>query len=142
MSEEILIRAEEYLARRRHRMRMLRAFTAMALVVAIMTSYILMLPGLTLQSEAYCGYSEHNHDSSCYTMELICAEQEREAREEILELLECTFRPHGELLAPSFGRLLQQRGQPGLYAGQQSEASPHRRVLRDGDGPFLWYGRV
>ena len=37
MSEEILARAEEYLARRRNRMRLLRAITAMALVVAIMT---------------------------------------------------------------------------------------------------------
>ena len=50
MSEEILARAEEYLARRRNRMRLLRAVTAMALVVAIMTSYVLMLPGLTLQN--------------------------------------------------------------------------------------------
>ena len=51
MSEEILARAEEYLARRRNRMRLLRAVTAMALVVAIMTSYVLMLPGLTLEAE-------------------------------------------------------------------------------------------
>ena len=43
MREEILLRAEEYLARRRHRMRMLRAFTAMALVVAAVAILIATL---------------------------------------------------------------------------------------------------
>ncbi|MBE5796007.1 MAG: Cna B-type domain-containing protein [Clostridiales bacterium] len=94
MREEILLRAEEYLARRRHRMRMLRAFTAMALVVAIMTSYVLMLPGLTMQSEAYCGLDEHTHDDSCYTLELICEQEEREPSESVVRLLQCAFQPH------------------------------------------------
>ncbi|MBQ7849356.1 MAG: hypothetical protein IJ343_06490 [Clostridia bacterium] len=94
MREEILQRAEEYLARRRHRMRMLRAFTAMALVVAIMTSYVLMLPGLTLQAEAYCGFEEHIHDANCYTLELICEEEERAPSETIVKLLQCSFKPH------------------------------------------------
>ena len=94
MSEEILARAEEYLARRRNRMRLLRAVTAMALVVAIMTSYVLMLPGLTLEAETYCGREEHAHTQDCYTLDLICQEQEREPTETVVALLQCGFRPH------------------------------------------------
>ncbi|MGN0794428.1 MAG: Cna B-type domain-containing protein [Aristaeellaceae bacterium] len=94
MREEMLQRAEEYLARRKQRMRMLRAFTAMALVVAMMTSYVLMLPGLTMQSEAYCGLEEHVHDQSCYTLELICGEEEREPSQTVVKMLQCSFKPH------------------------------------------------
>ena len=94
MSEEIIIRAEEYLIRRRNRIRLLRAFTAMALVVAIMTSYVLMLPGQTLEAETYCGHTEHAHTPDCYTMELTCEEEERESIETVVTLLQCGFRPH------------------------------------------------
>ena len=94
MREEMLQRAEEYLARRRHRIRLLRAVTAMALVVAIMTSYVLMLPGLTLQAEAYCGLEEHRHTADCDTLEQVCGETEREPSETVMQVLKCAFEPH------------------------------------------------
>ena len=94
MREDILQRAEQYLIRRRNRMRMLRAFTAMALVVAITTSYVLMLPGLTMQAPAYCGHEEHTHDADCYNEELICTLEERAPTETRVEILDCSFKPH------------------------------------------------
>lgn len=39
----------------------------LACVVVFCTTYALILPAITQEREAYCGYEEHTHDISCYT---------------------------------------------------------------------------
>lgn len=52
-----------------HRKRMiwLRAVSALAIVVVFVTTYMLILPAVTMENKAQCGITEHTHDASCYT---------------------------------------------------------------------------
>ena len=45
MNRKLMELAEKYVAQRKRRMRLLKTVTALALVVAICTSYVLMMPG-------------------------------------------------------------------------------------------------
>lgn len=55
MNRKLMELAEKYVAQRKRRIRLLKTVTALALVVAICTSYVLMMPGLTMAAETYCG---------------------------------------------------------------------------------------
>lgn len=46
--------------------------TALAGVVVFCTTYALILPAITMENQAYCGYEEHTHGEDCYTVELVC----------------------------------------------------------------------
>ena len=54
--------------------------SALSCVVVFCTTYALILPAITMENQAYCGYEEHTHDDSCYSIELICT-----AEDEVLE---------------------------------------------------------
>lgn len=56
MNRKLMELAEKYVAQRKRRMRLLKTVTALALVVAICTSYVLMMPGLTMAAETYWGW--------------------------------------------------------------------------------------
>lgn len=45
MNRKLMELAEKYVAQRKRRIRLLKTVTALALVVAICTSYVLMMPG-------------------------------------------------------------------------------------------------
>lgn len=81
MNRKLMELAEKYVAQRKRRMRLLKTVTALALVVAICTSYVLMMPGLTMAAETYCGLEEHTHTADCYVDELTCLISERERRQ-------------------------------------------------------------
>lgn len=72
MNRKLMELAEKYVAQRKRRIRLLKTVTALALVVAICTSYVLMMPGLTMAAETYCGLEEHTHTADCYVDELTC----------------------------------------------------------------------
>ena len=61
MNRKLMELAEKYVAQWKRRIRLLKTVTALALVVAICTSYVLMMPGLTMAAETYCGLEEHTH---------------------------------------------------------------------------------
>lgn len=83
MNRKLMELAEKYVAQRKRRIRLLKTVTALALIVAICTSYVLMMPGLTMAAETYCGLEEHTHTADCYVDELTCLISERERRQSL-----------------------------------------------------------
>ena len=94
MNRKLMELAEKYVAQRKRRIRLLKTVTALALVVAICTSYVLMMPGLTMAAETYCGLEEHTHTADCYVDELTCLISEREATTVFTDIMRCSFEPH------------------------------------------------
>ncbi len=94
MNRKLMELAEKYVAQRKRRMRLFKTVTALALVVAICTSYVLMMPGLTMAAETYCGLEEHTHTADCYVDELTCLISEREAETVFTDIMRCSFEPH------------------------------------------------
>ena len=56
----------------------------MGIFVACITLSSLLLPGITLERIATCGYPDHEHDESCYR---VCGQEESNAGA-------CSFVPH------------------------------------------------
>lgn len=50
-----------------------RAVSMMTAVVVFCTTYALILPALTMESEAICGYEAHEHSEDCYTRQQVTA---------------------------------------------------------------------
>ena len=48
----------------------------MACIVVFVTTYLLILPALTLEQTAYCGLEEHKHSAECYETKRICGKTE------------------------------------------------------------------
>lgn len=94
MNRKLMELAEKYVAQRKRRIRLLKTVTALALIVAICTSYVLMMPGLTMAAETYCGLEEHTHTADCYVDELTCLISEREAETVFTDIMRCSFEPH------------------------------------------------
>lgn len=94
MNRRLMEMAETYINQRRRRVQLLRTVTALALVVAMCTSYVLILPGLTLAAEVYCGQEEHVHTADCYVDTLSCLIEPREATTVVTEVANCSFVPH------------------------------------------------
>ncbi len=51
-----------------------KAAKVLAVVVVFWTTYMLILPAITMENDTYCGFDEHIHEDSCYVIEstLIC----------------------------------------------------------------------
>ena len=60
----------------KHRRR--RIVQSLACLVVFCTTYALILPAITLEKPAYCGFKEHKHSDKCYTQELLCEKEEGE----------------------------------------------------------------
>lgn len=50
----------------------------LAIVVVFCTTYMLILPAITMEQETYCGFEAHTHEESCYVIqsELACPYEE------------------------------------------------------------------
>ena len=44
-----------------------RIVTSLAVVVVFVTTYMLILPAITMENKAECGITEHQHDANCYS---------------------------------------------------------------------------
>lgn len=44
-----------------------RIVTSLAVVVVFITTYMLILPAITMENKAQCGITEHQHDANCYS---------------------------------------------------------------------------
>ncbi len=96
--------AELLRASRRHKI-WRRAMSGMSALVVFVTTYLLILPAITLETDASCGMAEHTHTGACYEMRLVCGQEETPAGEEAHQhdascyaqqpLLSCTP-PEGE----------------------------------------------
>ena len=79
MERNFLSRAAEYINEERRKRRWTKVVTAMAAVVVFCTTYALILPAITLETDVFCGQKEHSHDEGCYEQSLICTQEEAKA---------------------------------------------------------------
>lgn len=56
----------EYIRKNRRRSLWQKFVRAMACIVVFCTTYALILPGITMESEIWCGYEEHIHEELCF----------------------------------------------------------------------------
>lgn len=79
MNEKLLEQGEKYEKSRKHWKRWQKLVGALACIVVFCTTYALILPAITMERTAYCGYEEHTHGEECYTRELTCGYPENPA---------------------------------------------------------------
>ena len=72
MDEKLLEQGEKYEKNRKHWKHWQKLVGTLACIVVFCTTYALILPAITMERTAYCGYEEHTHSDACYTRELIC----------------------------------------------------------------------
>ena len=73
---ELLRRIRKLLKDKRFRRLWYRGISTVAAIVVFFTTYALVLPAITMESEAHCGIPAHQHTSDCYEEELICGQEE------------------------------------------------------------------
>ena len=77
----LLRKIRQLLRNRKFRRIWYRGVSTFAAIVVFVTTYALVLPAITLEIDAQCGIEAHQHDSSCYTEVLTCAEPESDGHE-------------------------------------------------------------
>ncbi|MBR2079604.1 MAG: hypothetical protein IJ962_05240, partial [Clostridia bacterium] len=81
---------EEYLmlhkAQRERRRQVIAILTVFSVMVAVIVFWWLKLTGVTVTGEAFCSFTEHTHNSSCYEYTLICTDES----EEHIHTADCT----------------------------------------------------
>lgn len=58
--------------RERHRKIWRRVLSAMMCLVVFVTTYVLILPAITMETKTFCGIKEHTHEEQCYSAEDRC----------------------------------------------------------------------
>ncbi|MBM6948046.1 isopeptide-forming domain-containing fimbrial protein [Mordavella massiliensis] len=71
--KSIIRRADK---RRKRRRKIYAGLALLAVLVAGFVSWKLILPGIALGGDAYCGREEHTHSGACYEEVLICGQEE------------------------------------------------------------------
>ena len=66
MDKELLQQAAQYNKKRKRRKIWQRVVTVMAAMVVFVTTYLLILPAITRESQPTCGLTEHEHTDACY----------------------------------------------------------------------------
>ena len=76
MQNRILPQADAYAKKRKRRSLWQKIVGSLACVVVFVTTYMLILPAITMEQAAWCGIEEHQHGDSCYEMQLVCGYDE------------------------------------------------------------------
>ena len=77
MKQTLFGKAAELFRASRRRKRLHRVVAGMSALVLVATSYTLILPGTTMESDGLvCGMEEHTHTDDCYESRLICTLEE------------------------------------------------------------------
>ena len=96
----LLRKIRQILRDRRTRRFLTRFVSGVAAIVVFVTTYALVLPAITMESEAACGIEAHQHDDSCYSENLICGQEESEGHHHtddcytVTRELECDLEEH------------------------------------------------
>ena len=96
----LLRKIRQILKDRRTRRFLTRVVSGVAAVVVFVTTYALVLPAITMESQVACGIEAHQHDDSCYTENLICGQEESEGHHHtddcytVTRKLECQIQEH------------------------------------------------
>ncbi|MBQ6635767.1 MAG: VWA domain-containing protein [Lachnospiraceae bacterium] len=68
----LLEKIRKILRNRRTRQLLARTVSGFAAVVVFVTTYALVLPAITMEQEASCGITAHEHTDACYEERLVC----------------------------------------------------------------------
>ncbi len=66
MYDELLTQSNELHKKHIRRRRWLRALCVLSAIVVFVTTYALILPGITQERQSFCGLIEHTHSDACY----------------------------------------------------------------------------
>lgn len=66
MNKNLLLKFKDYLNNRKNNSRRNKIFICLAMVVFVVTIYILMVPGITMEEVLICFDEGHEHTSECY----------------------------------------------------------------------------
>lgn len=69
MNRSILERARAFLQAHRKSKIWHRVLRSLAVIVVFITTYLLILPAITMERTATCGMEEHTHTDECYKKE-------------------------------------------------------------------------
>ena len=87
-----------YTQRRKNKSIWMKSCLIVALVVVLLTSYVLIFPARTVEKELICGKQEHTHGPECYSQVLCCGLQDEESHEHTEDcytsMLTCTLDEH------------------------------------------------
>ena len=79
MGKAFLKKTTSLLQAKRKRKRWQRTMISLSLVVAMVTSCLLIHPAITMERIAICGQEEHTHTKECYEHRLVCGKTEQSA---------------------------------------------------------------
>lgn len=71
-----MLKAEQYSKKHKRRRGWQRIVGSLACIVVFITTYMLILPAITMEQKAYCGHEEHQHGTECFERQLICGYDE------------------------------------------------------------------
>lgn len=72
----LIAKIRRILRNRRTRLMLSRTVSIVAAFVVFVTTYALVLPAITMEKDARCGIEAHQHDDSCYELQLTCTQEE------------------------------------------------------------------
>lgn len=76
MRNNALPEAEKYAKLHKRRRVWHKVVGCLACMVVFITTYMLILPAITMEKTAYCGQEEHTHSDACYETRLVCGKEE------------------------------------------------------------------
>lgn len=109
MGKAFLKKTTSLLQAKRKRKRWQRTMISLSLVVAMVTSCLLIHPAITMERTAICGQEEHTHTKECYEHRLVCGKTEQSAVPATEEkVLNCSkaVHEHGEGCYDAEGQLV------------------------------------
>ena len=81
MGKAFLKNTADLLQKKHKRKQWQKIMISLSLVVALLTSCLLIHPAITMSRQATCGQEEHTHTEKCYEKKLICNKEEQSISE-------------------------------------------------------------
>lgn len=81
MGKEFFKKTTDLLQAKQKKKQWQKIVISLSLVVAMITSGLLIHPAITMERKAICGQEEHTHSADCYEKKLVCDKEEHTASE-------------------------------------------------------------
>ena len=87
MKADMTRQAEQYIRQVKNRRKLGGVVAALSVLVALITTYVLMLPGITMEHDVLCGLEAHTHTDVCYENRLVCGLEEGSTVGDVLKII-------------------------------------------------------
>lgn len=98
MHDELLPQTERFKRSHRRKRNWRKVVISLACAVVFITTYMLILPAITMEKTAYCGMEEHQHSEDCYEDVLICTQDHTHTQDCYEKNLICEIPEHAHVL--------------------------------------------